>query len=112
MPRIKLQDLLAGAQKLEDMVYTSPDSNRVFGSKAHQDTIDYLVTELEATNYYDVYKQEQIHLWTRSEQSLLINGENVDALAMSHSPSGYVTADLVLVSNLGCVAVGATRLQP
>ncbi|KAK2733999.1 Leucyl aminopeptidase yscIV [Onygenales sp. PD_40] len=104
MKAIKLEKLLAGAQKLEDIAYATPERNRVFGGKGHNDTVEYLYKELKKTGYYDVSKQEQVHLWSFSNQTLTVNGEKTEAETMTYSPGGDVTADIVLVKNLGCNA--------
>ncbi|EEQ88518.1 aminopeptidase [Blastomyces dermatitidis ER-3] len=100
---IRERDLKAGAKKLESLAYASPGRNRVFGTEGHEATIDYLVKELKRTRYYDVSKQEQVHLWSKSEATLKVNGENKEVLPMTYSPSGDAKAELVLVNNLGCV---------
>jgi carboxypeptidase Q len=101
---IKLDDLLKGSQKLEDLAYAHPEQNRVFGSKAHNDTVDFLYHELKKTGYYDVYKQKQVHTWTSADSSLTFGEEAIKSTVMTYSPSVDVTADLVVVSNVGCTA--------
>lgn len=68
------------------------------------DTVDYLYNELKRTGYYDVYKQEQVHLWSDSDQTLFVNGTEVDAQTMTYSPSTNVTSGIALVDNVGCTA--------
>lgn len=68
------------------------------------DTVDYLYHELKKTGYYHVQKQPQVHTWSKTEQNLTVSGDEVEALSMTYSPSVDVTADLGLVSNLGCDA--------
>lgn len=97
-----MHDLLKGAQHLQDLAYSYPERNRVFGGPAHMDTVDYLAHELRKTGYYHVTKQSQVHTWSKTEQNLTVNGEDVEALSMTYSPSVDVTADLGPVSNLGC----------
>ncbi|KAA8642016.1 hypothetical protein EYZ11_003948 [Aspergillus tanneri] len=101
---VQLEDLLAGSRVLEDFAYSYPEKNRVFGGKAHQDTVEYLFNELKKTGYYNVYKQPQVHLWTKAEQSLTVDGEKIEAQTMTYSPSVDVSGKLSVVSNLGCVA--------
>ncbi|OJJ29949.1 hypothetical protein ASPWEDRAFT_121719 [Aspergillus wentii DTO 134E9] len=101
---INLDDLLHGAQILEDFAYSYPDRNRVFGGAAHTDTINYLYDELQKTGYYDVVKQPQTHLWTKSEQKLTVGGGSIAAGAMTYSPSVNVTAEVVVIDNEGCNA--------
>lgn len=104
MDHIKLSDLLKGTQRLENFAYSHPERNRVFGSKAHNQTVDYLYNELKKTGYYDVYKQRQVHTWTKSTASLSTAGTAYNVSAMTYSPSTDVTGDLVVVANLGCSA--------
>lgn len=97
-----MHDLLHGTQHLQDLAYAYPERNRVFGGPAHMDTVNYLYHELKKTGYYHVYKQPQVHTWTKTDQNLTVNGDEVEALSMTYSPSVDTTAALVLVSNLGC----------
>ncbi|RDW68841.1 M28 family metallopeptidase [Aspergillus mulundensis] len=100
---IKLDDLLEGSQQLQDFAYAYPDRNRVFGGKAHNDTVNWLYRELKRTGYYDVYRQPQVHLYTNAEQSLTVNGEAIEAQTMTYSPSANATgAELAVISGLGC----------
>ncbi|KAI3134804.1 hypothetical protein CBS147326_4563 [Penicillium roqueforti] len=101
---IRLKDLLKGTQQLEDFAYAYPERNRVFGSAAHNDTVDFIYRELKKTGYYNVWKQPQVHTWTTANTSLTLEGESIKASAMTYSPSVEVTAELAVVSNLGCSA--------
>ncbi|KAL2825758.1 hypothetical protein BDW59DRAFT_172133 [Aspergillus cavernicola] len=102
--QIRLDDLLDGAQQLEDFAFTYPERNRVFGGAAHQDTVNWLYRELKRTGYYDVYKQSQVHLWSNAEQSLTANGESYTPTTMTYSPSVNATAELAILTTLGCSA--------
>ena len=95
---------MKGSQQLEDFAYAYPERNRVFGSAAHNDTVDFIYRELKKTGYYNVFKQPQVHTWTTADSSLTFNGESIDATVMTYSPSVNVTAEIEVVSNLGCVA--------
>lgn len=68
------------------------------------DTVNYVHHELEKTGYYDVQKQPQVHLWSKTEQNLTVNGAAINARPMAYSPSVQVKADLTLASNDGCDA--------
>lgn len=96
---------MKGTQKLEDFAYAYPERNRVFGSAAHNDTVDFLYHELKKTGYYHVWKQPQVHTWTKAESSLKFGNDSFEVTAMTYSPSVDVTAELAVVSNLGCAAV-------
>ncbi|KAL2867710.1 M28 family metallopeptidase [Aspergillus lucknowensis] len=99
---IRLHDLLEGAQQLEDFAYAYPERNRVFGGAAHQDTVDWLYRELKRTGHYHVWKQPQTHLWSNAEQTLRANGESFEATTMTYSPSVNASAELAIISKLGC----------
>lgn len=101
---IRLKDLLKGTQKLEDLAYAHPERNRVFGGVAHNETVDFLYQELKKTGYYNVWKQPQVHTWTKAESSLKFDDESIEVAAMTYSPSVDVTAELAVVSSLGCNA--------
>ncbi|CAG7952407.1 unnamed protein product [Penicillium olsonii] len=101
---IRLEDLLEGTQQLEDFAYAYPERNRVFGGAAHNETVDFLYRELKKTGYYNVYKQPQVHTWTKADASLKFDGNSITLTSMTYSPSVDITADLVLVSNVGCTA--------
>ncbi|CAG7922221.1 unnamed protein product [Penicillium olsonii] len=101
---IRLEDLLEGTQQLEDFAYAYPERNRVFGGAAHNETVDFLYRELKKTGYYNVYKQPQVHTWTKADASLKFDGNSITLTSMTYSPSVDITADLVLISNVGCTA--------
>ncbi|RAH87246.1 transferrin receptor [Aspergillus japonicus CBS 114.51] len=103
--QIALSDLLEGTQKLQDFAYAYPQRNRVFGGAAHNDTLDYVYHELNATGAYDLHRQPQIHTWTKHSQSVTTaEGHSMTAYRMTHSPSTNVTAELALVPQVGCSA--------
>lgn len=95
---------MKGSQQLEDFAYAYPERNRVFGSAAHNDTVDFIYRELKRTGYYDVWKQPQVHTWTTADSSLKFNGDSIDATVMTYSPSVNVNAEVEVIANLGCTA--------
>ena len=105
MNKIKLADLVAGSQQLEDFAYKYPARNRVFGEQAHKDTVDWLYKELKSTGFYHVEKQEQEHLWSRSDQGLSVSDKDIAAYAMTYAPSGNATAEFFHIANGGCAEV-------
>jgi Zn-dependent M28 family amino/carboxypeptidase len=100
---VKLDDLLAGAQTLQDIA-DAHGGNRAFGGGGHNATVDYLVKELEATGYYDVYKQPFVELFTAATVESSAGGEPFQGEYMTYGPSGTASAPFVVVNNLGCVA--------
>lgn len=100
---VKLEDLLAGAQKLQDIAEAN-GGNRAFGSTGHNATVDYIYDTLVATGYYNVEKQPFHEIYATADGTLTVDGAEVESGPMTYTPSGQATAELVLVSNLGCAA--------
>ncbi|CAO2648478.1 Nn.00g077450.m01.CDS01 [Neocucurbitaria sp. VM-36] len=103
---ITRENLVAGAQQLEDFAYAYPDRTRIIGSQGHNDTIYWLKDELEALDYYDVSLQNffTVAMVTGQINSFIVNGANASGQLLEYSASGNVTAPLVVVANLGCNA--------
>lgn len=99
---VRLDSLVAGTQKLQDFAYSYPDRNRVFGGRAHNDTVNWLAKTLEETGYYDVSLQPFIELYSGGNASLTLDGAEKPVGLFTYTPSGSVQAPLVAVSNLGC----------
>jgi Zn-dependent M28 family amino/carboxypeptidase len=100
---IKLEDLLKGSQKLQDIA-DEAGGNRAFGGTGHNATTEWLYQTLLATGYYDVYKQPFVELFTAATTKFTAAGEEIPVSYMTFGPSGDVTADIVKVNNLGCAA--------
>jgi hypothetical protein len=100
---IKLDDLLAGAQKLQDFA-TANEGSRSFGGGGHNATVDYIYDTLKSLNYYDVYKQPFTEVYMAGEASLKIDGQDIEIAPVAYSPDVDDTKPLVAVSNLGCDA--------
>ncbi|KAL5117865.1 Leucyl aminopeptidase yscIV [Pleosporales sp. CAS-2024a] len=98
---IKLEDLLAGSQKLQDIADAN-GGNRAFGSAGHNETTEWLYQTLLATGAYDVYKQPFVELFTAATTSFSANGEAVKVEYLTYGPSGNVNGTLVKVNSLGC----------
>lgn len=102
--KIELDDLLAGAQKLQDFADEN-GGTRAFGGGGHNATVDWLYDTLVETGFYDVYKQPFVELYTSAQVQLSVDGEDFVARYMTYGPSGNATASLVQVNNIGCTAV-------
>jgi len=100
---VKLEDLLAGSQKLQDIADAN-GGNRAFGGGGHNATTEWLYQTLLATGAYDVYKQPFVELFTAATTSFSANGEAVPVEYLTYGPSGTVNGTLVKVSSLGCTA--------
>jgi hypothetical protein len=101
---ITSEALLAHSQKLEDFAYATPQRNRLIGTKGHNDTIQYLYDTLSSLNgYYKVELQPFTTLvQTNGTFNFSANGVEQSVGAMEFSPSGNITAPLVVVANRGC----------
>ncbi|KAF2188792.1 Zn-dependent exopeptidase, partial [Zopfia rhizophila CBS 207.26] len=100
---ITLEELIAGAQELQSHAGLG-GGNRAFGGKGHNATVDWLYDTLTGLDYYDVTKQEFVELFSGGKATLSANGVDYKPGLMTYTPSGTVSAPLVVVSNLGCVA--------
>ncbi|KAJ4352337.1 Leucyl aminopeptidase yscIV [Didymosphaeria variabile] len=101
--QVKLKDLLAGSQKLQDFADAN-GGNRAFGGGGHNATVNWLYSELKKTGYYNVVKQPFVELFTAATIDFSAGGTEYDAFYMTYGPSGNVTAPLVQVANIGCDA--------
>jgi len=86
---VKLEDLLAGSQKLQDFA-DAAGGNRAFGGAGHNATVDWLFDTLTETGYYDVYKDEFVDLFSSAVVKAFAADEEFDAVYMvcSSSQSG------------------------
>lgn len=101
---VELDNLLAGSQKLQDIA-DGADGHRAFGSKGHNQTVDYIVESLQALDYYDVVKQPFHELYASAEGTLSVDGKELDINPLTYTPSGSAAdTPLVKVNNLGCEA--------
>jgi hypothetical protein len=78
---VKLEDLLAGSQKLQDFA-DAAGGNRAFGGAGHNATVDWLFDTLTETGYYDVYKDEFVELFSSAIVSASAAGEEFEASYM------------------------------
>jgi Zn-dependent M28 family amino/carboxypeptidase len=100
---VKLEDLLAGSQKLQDIADAN-GGNRAFGGGGHNATTEWLYQTLLETGAYDVYKQPFVELFTAATTKFTAAGEDVKVEYLTYGPSGNVNGTLVKVNNLGCNA--------
>ncbi|KAH6893525.1 hypothetical protein B0T10DRAFT_559506 [Thelonectria olida] len=98
---VKIEDLLAGSQKLQDFA-DAHGGNRVFGSAGHNATVDYLYKTLKDTGYYNVVKQPFTEIFSAGTSTVSIDGKEIESGIMTYTPSGSASGTLVAASNLGC----------
>lgn len=108
---ITQEKLLAGSKTLLSFAEKYPGRTRITGSNGHNDTVNWLKSELEALDYYDVSLQEffTVVMVSGTVNTFTVDGEAVEALLFDFSGSGNATAPLVVVNNLGCEAVRRPR---
>jgi hypothetical protein len=79
--QVKLKDLLAGSQKLQDIADAN-GGNRAFGGGGHNATVNWLYSELKKTGYYNVKKQPFVELFTAATIDFSADGTEYDAYYM------------------------------
>jgi carboxypeptidase Q len=96
-------ELLKKGQILQDFAYSHEGRNRVIGSPGHNSTVNYLVEQLTALNYYDV--EVQPFTVPSASATLSVNGQTYEVAPMTFTSAGSPEGPLVVVANLGCDAV-------
>lgn len=99
---VKLDDLLAGANKLQSFADANK-GNRVFGSGGHKATVDWIYDTLTKLGTYDVVKQPFTEIYSEGTATFSTAGAEVAAQIMTYSPAGTAEdTEIVPVANLGC----------
>jgi len=97
---LKIDNLFAKAEILQEIAYSTPGKNRVIGSLGHEKTVAYIKSQLD-TNYYDVSLQG-VELSVGINATLTANNKTIEAYASTLAPAGNATGPLVAIPNLGC----------
>jgi hypothetical protein len=100
---LKIDNLFAKAEILQEIAYSTPGKNRVIGSLGHEKTVAYIKSQLD-TNYYDVSLQG-VELSVGINATLTANNKTIEAYASTLAPAGKATGPLVAIPNLGCEEV-------
>lgn len=79
--QIKLEDLLAGSQQLQDFADAN-GGNRAFGGPGHNATVNWLYKTLKKTGYYDVSLQPFVELFSSATVSFTVGGTEYPAAYM------------------------------
>ena len=99
------ENLSDKALELQEAAYSTPQRNRVFGSPGSDNTIELITGYLDTVpDYFSYYLDEFVALYSQADGNLTINGVEYESSVFDYSPSGDVSAPLVLVDNLGCEA--------
>lgn len=105
---VTIDGLLAHAQALEDIAYATPGRNRVVASAGHNNTVKYIVDQLEALGgFYHVELQPfNTTLQLDGNATFIVNGVNYTASPLEWSSSVSLTdLPVVPVAAQGCFAV-------
>ncbi|KAH9209276.1 putative leucine aminopeptidase 2 [Leptodontidium sp. 2 PMI_412] len=95
-------ELLAKGRTLQGFAYATAERNRYIGSPGHNATVNWLVDTLTATGYYDVSVQP--FDVESSGATGTANGAPLAVQAMTGTPAGTPSGELVKVANIGCNA--------
>lgn len=106
---ITIDGLLSHAQDLEDIAYATEGRNRVVASEGHNNTVEYLVEQLEALDgYYNVELDPFQYTLQQGVANFSVNGVNYSSAGLEYSAEISVEGvPLVPVANLGCSAVSS-----
>lgn len=95
--------LLAKANKLQEIAYSSPGRNRLIGTAGHEGTVAWITSILDQYPDYYTYYLQPLALSVGAGANLTLGGVVVpDTFAVDLAPSGTVSAPVVSVANLAC----------
>lgn len=94
--------LLAKANKLQEIAYSSPGRNRLIGTAGHEGTVAWITSILDQYPDYYTYYLQPLSLSVGAGANLTIGGVVTEAFAVDLAPSGSVSAPVVSVANLAC----------
>ncbi|CZS91396.1 related to aminopeptidase Y precursor, vacuolar [Rhynchosporium graminicola] len=95
-------ELLSKGATLQGFAYATEERNRYIGSPGHNATVNWLYDTLTNTGYYDVYIQP--FPVESSSATGTANGAPLAVAAMTGTPAGTPSAEIVNVANIGCDA--------
>ena len=95
--------LLAKANKLQEIAYSSPGRNRLIGTAGHEGTVAWITSILDQYPHYYTYYLQPLALSVGAGANLTLGGVVIpDTFAVDLAPSGTVSAPVVSVPNLAC----------
>lgn len=98
-------ELLKKGEELQSIAYSTPDRNRAIFTPGHVGTVSWIYDQMKALgDYYDVY----YHTFALAQaygNFSTADGTSTNAIALTFSPLGSVTAEVSYVPNLGCAEV-------
>lgn len=103
---VTIEGLLGHAQDLEDIAYATEGRNRVVASEGHNNTVKYLVEQLEALGgYYNVELDPFQYTLQQGVSNFSVNGVDYSSAGLEYSAEISIEGvPLVPVANLGCSA--------
>ena len=99
---------MAHEQAWEDFAFATPARNRYIGSKAHNQTIEYIVAQLNALgDYYTIEKQPFFtDMVINSTGTVTVNGDLKVGNAFDNTKNGSFTGlPLIWINSYGCNSV-------
>lgn len=97
--------LLEKAKHLEGLAYATKERNRVIGSPGHNATINWIKSTIEKYPDYYTVALQPFDLSLGVSANLTLNDAPTEVFAVSLSPQGSVTGEVVVIPNLACDAV-------
>lgn len=101
--------LLEKAKHLESLAYATPQRNRVIGSPGHQATVDWIKSTIEKYPDYYTVSLQPFDLLLGVSANLTVNGSPLEVYAVSLSPAGNISGEVVVIPNFACSPVS---IQP
>ncbi|PFH46833.1 hypothetical protein AMATHDRAFT_7344 [Amanita thiersii Skay4041] len=98
---INRQSLMNHARTIEGFAGLS-NGTRAFGTAAHNATVDYIKTQLDATGYYDTSLQTFQSYYSEGTAQFSADGEPYVTEWFTYGPAGLANGTIAIVNNLGC----------
>ncbi|KAF2720349.1 Zn-dependent exopeptidase [Polychaeton citri CBS 116435] len=93
------------AHELEDIAFSTDESNRVMGSLGHNRTIDWITSQFDELKGYFTYEvQPFAALYSHAEGNLTVNDVDQNGVPFEYTAGGDVAGEIVMVEDFGCEA--------
>ncbi|KAI5816093.1 hypothetical protein BZA77DRAFT_281276 [Pyronema omphalodes] len=102
IPTLTSSSLSSHASIFNTFALSSPSKDRSAGSPGHQQTLSYIISKLQSTDYYDIREQHFSVAESTGTAGLEIDGKSYGGFSMTHSPSGKVSGMVKMVVGNGC----------
>lgn len=102
---LHIEPLLAKANILQDIAYSTPRKNRAIGTPGHNATVNYLKDTIASFPDYYTVELQAFDISVAESANLTVNGVSIEVFGVTISPEGTVSGPLAVVANKGCEAV-------